>query len=121
MGLPANGRRRTPGLRREEVAQLAGVGLSWYTWLEHGRDVTPSASVLDAMARLYDISPAEHAHLFHAGALPRLMLSRFRAEHARRYDDPSLRELIEALLQASASSARCGAATRSPTPSWGPR
>ena len=42
-GLPANGRRRTPGLRREEVAQLAGVGLSWYTWLEQGRDIRPSA------------------------------------------------------------------------------
>ena len=42
-GLEANGRRRTPGLRREEVAQLAGVGLSWYTWLEQGRDIKPSA------------------------------------------------------------------------------
>ena len=52
VGLPANGRRRTPGLRREEVAQLAGVGLSWYTWLEQGRDIKPSAQVLDALARV---------------------------------------------------------------------
>jgi transcriptional regulator with XRE-family HTH domain len=64
LGLPANGRRRTPGLRREEVAQLAGVGLSWYTWLEQGRDITPSAGVLDALARVLDLDPPEHAHLF---------------------------------------------------------
>jgi hypothetical protein len=72
VGLSVNGNRRTPGLRREEVSQLAGVGLSWYTWLEQGRDITPSSSVLDALARVYDLDPAERAHLFHlAGvALP---------------------------------------------------
>ncbi len=72
VGLPANGHRRTPGLRREEVSQLAGVGLSWYTWLEQGRDITPSPSVLDALARVFDLEEAERAHLFHlAGvALP---------------------------------------------------
>jgi transcriptional regulator with XRE-family HTH domain len=63
-GLPANGRRRTPGLRREEVAQLAGVGLSWYTWLEQGRDIKPSAQVLDALARVLRLDTAERAHLF---------------------------------------------------------
>ena len=42
LGLSTLGRRRTPGLRREEVAQLAGVGVSWYTWLEQGRDITVS-------------------------------------------------------------------------------
>ena len=65
VGLPANGRRRTPGLRREEVAQLAGVGLSWYTWLEQGRDIKPSAQVLDALARVLRLDTAERAHLFH--------------------------------------------------------
>jgi transcriptional regulator with XRE-family HTH domain len=64
VGMQPNGRRRTPGLRREEVCQLAGVGLSWYTWLEQGRDVTPSASVLDALARVLDLSSAERDHLF---------------------------------------------------------
>ena len=64
VGLPAGGRRRTPGLRREEVSQLAGVGLSWYTWLEQGRAITPSAQVLDALARVLDLDPPEHAHLF---------------------------------------------------------
>jgi transcriptional regulator with XRE-family HTH domain len=65
VGLPADGRRRTPGLRREEVAQLAGVGLSWYTWLEQGRDIKPSAQVLDALARVLRLGAAERAHLFH--------------------------------------------------------
>jgi transcriptional regulator with XRE-family HTH domain len=181
VGLEANGRRRTPGLRREEVSQLAGVGLSWYTWLEQGREITPSASVLDALARVYDLSTAERGHLFdlagvalpvaaseystevpselravvleldpypayligprtdvlvwnaaatrllgeparapdgepnllwwlftdanrHAqgmSATARSTLARFRAEHARRYDDPAFRELIEALLRES--------------------
>jgi transcriptional regulator with XRE-family HTH domain len=179
VGLEPNGHRRTPGLRREEVSQLAGVGLSWYTWLEQGREITPSASVLDALARVYDLAPAERAHLFHlAGvALPvaggdyrvevpeelravvleldpypayligprtdvlvwnaaatrllgepsrapdgepnllwwlftdaernaataRATLARFRAEHARRYDEPAFRDLIEALLRKSSS------------------
>jgi transcriptional regulator with XRE-family HTH domain len=72
VGLHADGPRRTPGLRREEVSQLAGVGLSWYTWLEQGREITPSVSVLDALARVYDLDPPERDHLFHlAGvALP---------------------------------------------------
>jgi transcriptional regulator with XRE-family HTH domain len=60
----ATTRRRTPGLRREEVSQLAGVGLSWYTWLEQGRDITPSPGVLDALALVFDLSTAERGHLF---------------------------------------------------------
>src|SRR4051795_3814986 len=64
-GIERNGRRRTPGLRREEVAQLANVGLSWYTWLEQGRDIKPSAQVLDALAGVLDMDAGERAHLFH--------------------------------------------------------
>jgi transcriptional regulator with XRE-family HTH domain len=63
-GLPVRGHRRTPGLRREEVAQRAGVGLSWYTWLEQARDITPSAQVLLALARALELSAPEQAHLF---------------------------------------------------------
>jgi transcriptional regulator with XRE-family HTH domain len=63
-GLPPSRRRRTPGLRREEVAQLAGVGITWYTWLEQGRDIHPSAQVLDALARTLQFDQHEHAHLF---------------------------------------------------------
>lgn len=62
---PGSGHRRTPGLRREEVAQLAGVGLSWYTWLEQGRDIHPSPQVLDALARVLQLDTGERAHLFH--------------------------------------------------------
>jgi transcriptional regulator with XRE-family HTH domain len=65
VGLPGGGRRRTPGLRREEVAQLAGVSMSWYTWLEQGRDMRPSPSVLDAIGRALRLTAAERAHLFH--------------------------------------------------------
>lgn len=155
------------------------MGLSWYTWLEQGRDVTPSPSVIDALARVLGLDPAERAHLFHLAdvalppsaeqytteapaelrdivlglepnpayligprtdvlawnaaaarvlgepsqapdGVPNLMwwlftqpgphapswgetardtLARFRAEHARRYDDPAFRTLIEALLK----------------------
>lgn len=64
IGLPEGGHRRTPGLRREEVAQRAGVGLSWYTWLEQARDITPSAQVLLALSRALELSPPEQAHLF---------------------------------------------------------
>jgi transcriptional regulator with XRE-family HTH domain len=67
VGLPGGGRRRTPGLRREEVAQLAGVGTTWYTWLEQGRDVRASASVLEAIAGALQLAPAERAHLILLG------------------------------------------------------
>lgn len=174
-------RRRTPGLRREEVSQLAGVGLSWYTWLEQGRDITPSPGVLDALARVFAVTSDERGHLFDLAGVPRpphaesyptdapatleafvhrmepfpafllnpradmlafnpamvlvigvpepgpdgvrnllrhlftahgpvdlersatarLTVARFRAAHARRYDDPRFRELIEELLASS--------------------
>jgi transcriptional regulator with XRE-family HTH domain len=63
VGLPNGGRRRTPGLRREEVAQLAGVGTTWYTWLEQGRDVRASLDVLEALSRALRLTPAERTHL----------------------------------------------------------
>lgn len=64
VGLPPGFRRRTPGLRREEVALLAGVGSTWYTWLEQGRDVRPSAEVLSTIATALRLDPAERRHLF---------------------------------------------------------
>ncbi|MFF7195831.1 helix-turn-helix transcriptional regulator [Streptomyces sp. NPDC008079] len=64
-GLPDGGaRRRTPGLRREEVAVLAGVGASWYQWLEQGRDITVSPQVLDAVARVLRLTGPERRHLY---------------------------------------------------------
>src|SRR5438477_7198258 len=71
VGLPPGGRRRTPGLRREEVAQLAAVGVTWYTWLEQGRDIRVSVQVLDSLARTLRLSSEEKAHLFLlAGQVP---------------------------------------------------
>src|SRR6266542_7103589 len=62
--LAPGGRRRTPGLRREEVAMLAGVGVTWYTWLEQGRKINPSDEVLTSIARTLRLSPAETEHVF---------------------------------------------------------
>jgi transcriptional regulator with XRE-family HTH domain len=70
VGLPPSRRRRTPGLRREEVAQLAGVGVTWYTWLEQGRNINASPQVLDAIARTLQFDAHEHAHLFTLAGLP---------------------------------------------------
>ncbi|WP_432460550.1 helix-turn-helix transcriptional regulator [Agarivorans sp. QJM3NY_25] len=64
LGLPTGGRRRTPGLRREEVAALSGVGLTWYTWLEQGRDIQASSSFLDNLAKTLKLDAAERRHLF---------------------------------------------------------
>ncbi|MFF7328840.1 helix-turn-helix transcriptional regulator [Streptomyces sp. NPDC090306] len=64
-GLPGGGpRRRTPGLRREEVAVLAGVGASWYQWLEQGRDITVSPQVLDSVGRVLRLNDVERRHLY---------------------------------------------------------
>src|SRR6266567_3147258 len=64
VGLADWGVRRVPGLRREEVAQLANVGLTWYTWLEQGRQARPSASVLTGLADALRLDAHEREHLF---------------------------------------------------------
>jgi transcriptional regulator with XRE-family HTH domain len=64
VGMPPGARRKTPGLRREEVAQLAGVGVTWYTWLEQGRAINASAQVLGAVARTLRLDAAERDHLY---------------------------------------------------------
>lgn len=63
-GLPEGTRRRTPGLRREEVAQLSGVSSTWYTWLEQGRDIKVSPSVLDCIAAALQLTKDERSYLF---------------------------------------------------------
>ncbi len=64
VGLPATGRRRTPGLRREELAVLAGVSVTWCTWLEQGRDVRASGQVLGALAWALRLDGPERTYLF---------------------------------------------------------
>src|SRR6202044_2979693 len=75
-GLAAQ-RRRTPGLRREEVAQRANISATWYTWLEQGRGGAPSADVLDRIARALMLTDVEREHLFLLG-LGRLPEARYR-------------------------------------------
>jgi len=93
VGLPNGGRRRTPGLRREEVAQLAGVGSTWYTWLEQGRDVKASIEVLEAISRALRLSPAERVHLILLGRGEEAPACAAPAERV----SPTLRRLIENL------------------------
>ena len=64
IGLPRGTRRRTPGLRREEVAMLAGVSPEWYTWLEQGRDINVSVQLLESLARVLQLDENERDHLF---------------------------------------------------------
>ncbi|GAA3103212.1 helix-turn-helix transcriptional regulator [Streptosporangium carneum] len=70
VGLPPGLRRRTPGLRREEVAMLAGVGVTWYTWLEQGRPINASVQVLDAISRTLGLDEAEREHLYRLADMP---------------------------------------------------
>ena len=69
-GLPPFGRRRTPGLRREEVAQLAGISIAYYTWIEQGRDLNMSPDVLRSLARVLRFTHAERTHLFTLAGTP---------------------------------------------------
>ncbi|MGV9411400.1 helix-turn-helix transcriptional regulator [Nocardia sp. NPDC003693] len=92
VGLVSTGTRRTPGLRREEVALLAGVGVSWYTWLEQGRDINVSASVLRAIGRALQLDDPELAHLFTlAGLTPPAAV-----RHGSGPVGPELRRVIDA-------------------------
>jgi transcriptional regulator with XRE-family HTH domain len=93
VGLPNGGRRRTPGLRREEVAQLAGVGTTWYTWLEQGRDVRASLDVLEALSRALRLDRAERTHLVLLGRGEEPPPCKRPAERVA----PGLRRLIENL------------------------
>jgi transcriptional regulator with XRE-family HTH domain len=91
-GLPS-ARRRTPGLRREEVAQRANVSATWYTWLEQGRGGAPSADVLDRISRAMMLTDAEREHLFLIG-LGRPPEVRYRAPEGI---TPRLQRLLDTL------------------------
>lgn len=87
VGLPDGSRRRAPGLRREEVAQLASISVTWYTWLEQGRDISVSEQVLDGIVAALKLSVEETQHLFrlaHKSVPPNL---------------PPIRETISPVLQ----------------------
>ena len=91
-GMAPGSRRRTPGLRREEVALLAGVGVTWYTWLEQGRQINASTQVLDAVASTLRLDRAEREHLYRlAEATP------LRSESAGRAVPDAIREIVNSL------------------------
>lgn len=92
VGLPEHGRRRVPGLRREELAQLAGVSIDYYNRLEQGRAPAVSDAVLDAIARVLRLDETELRHLSNLARPPT------RRPHPRLNDlRPSLRQMIEAM------------------------
>jgi transcriptional regulator with XRE-family HTH domain len=92
VGLPAGGRRRAPGLRREEVAQLAGVSVDYLARLEQGRAISPSPQVLDALARALRLTDAERAHLYRvAGELAP------GAGRMKRHVTPSVQRILDRL------------------------
>ena len=91
VGLVDGRRRRIPGLRREEVAERAGIGIDWYIRLEQGRAVTPSTTTIDALARALNLDSQEHAHLRELGKPPR------REPFVREIVPASIKRLIDRL------------------------
>jgi transcriptional regulator with XRE-family HTH domain len=91
VGLPATNRRRTPGLRREEVAQLAGVSATWYTWLEQKRPIGVSSGVLENLARVLRLDPVERMQLFQLALRQPILDTSFRTETV----SPLLRRLLD--------------------------
>ncbi|MBB5896238.1 helix-turn-helix transcriptional regulator [Kutzneria kofuensis] len=100
VGLPLGRRRRTPGLRREEVAELAGIGVDWYVRLEQGRTVRPSAATIDALAAALRLDDTERAHL--------AVLARQTARPAFEPETvpPAVKRLIEGLDQPAYATGR---------------
>ncbi|WP_306028152.1 helix-turn-helix transcriptional regulator [Stappia sp. MMSF_3263] len=99
LGLPPGKRRRTPGLRREEVAVLAGVGLTWYTWLEQGRDIGVSEDFLLRLAKVLKLDDADCGHLF--------MLAHGRPPRAEAYRWPGIRPRVQQLMDEMADRPSC--------------
>ena len=93
VGLPATNRRRTPGLRREEVAQLAGMSATWYTWLEQKRPIGVSSGVLDNLARVLLLNPAERVQLFQLALRQPVLDSTSKPETV----SPLIRRLVDQL------------------------
>lgn len=93
VGLPEGPRRRTPGLRREEVAQLANIGITWYTWLEQERDIHVSPEVLNGIAQALTLNQDERRYLFMLAdqPLPSRVLT------TEETISPGLRQFIDAI------------------------
>ena len=105
MGLPPGLRRRTPGLRREEVAQLAGVGVTWYTWLEQGRPINASAQVLGAVAQTLRLDQAERQHLYRLADVAEARRRARAAGSACEQVPPDVQGIMDSLVPLPASRA----------------
>lgn len=97
VGLPGGARRRTPGLRREEVSLLANVGISWYTALEQGRDVRPSESILHSLADVLKLNMDERAHLFLLAGQHLVIVPTIETEEEKCPAFDALRQILSAL------------------------
>lgn len=95
IGLTSGSRRRTPGLRREEVAQLAGVSTTWYTWLEQGRDIRMSASVLDCIANALQLTADERKYVYALALESGLGAASLKKEQTE--TSPSLKKIMNEL------------------------
>ncbi len=102
VGLPEGRGRRTKGLRREEVALLAGVSVTWYTWLEQGRPINASVDVLAALARTLRLDDAERHHLLTLAAQPAGMAAGSTADDAPADAPDALVRLLAAMEPAPA-------------------
>jgi hypothetical protein len=87
LGLPTGGRRRTPGLRREEVATFAGLSVTWYTWLEQAREIRVSRQVLGSLVGVLGLDAVETSHLFRlAGEVPPAATGPAKSELSPQYE-----------------------------------
>jgi transcriptional regulator with XRE-family HTH domain len=107
-GLPTYGRRRVPGLRREEVASLAGVSVEYYKRLERGNATGASDSVLDALADALELDDAERAHLFDLARAASPIAPRRRSRTAQRRVRPTVQQILDSIgSPATVSNMRC--------------
>src|SRR5947208_1759017 len=102
VGLTSYGSRRVPGLRREEVAVLAGVSVPYYTRLERGEMSGVSESVLEALARALQLDDAERAHLFELARASQPTLTPRRRRPAKQPLRPSVQHILDAITGAAA-------------------
>jgi transcriptional regulator with XRE-family HTH domain len=109
-GLPRGTRRRTPGLRREEVAMLAGVSPEWYTWLEQGRDINVSMQVLESLVRVLQLDTNEREHLY-------LLVLR-QPPPVEMYRPPTVSPTVQGFLDSLSTSPACVVDARTNVIGW---